>query len=103
MAIQIRRGTESGWESNYSDVVVGEPVITTDTERFFVGTGTGTYAEYVNIKAIAPAYDSTRNWYEGEFCVFSGRLYVCTADTTGAFDSNDWDLTDINGIVSSLA
>ena len=46
MAIQIRRGSDAGWESNKSNIVAGEPVITTDTGRLFVGTGNGTYEEY---------------------------------------------------------
>ena len=48
MAIQIRRGTDTEWETNKSNIVVGEPAVTTDTGRFFVGTGTGTYAEFAN-------------------------------------------------------
>lgn len=46
MAIQIRRGTNSQWESNKSNIVAGEPAIATDTGRLFVGTGAGTYQEY---------------------------------------------------------
>lgn len=41
MAIQIRRGTNTEWESNNSNIVVGEPAIATDAERFFVGTASG--------------------------------------------------------------
>ena len=96
MAIQIRRGTDSGWETNKGDVVVGEPVLATDTERFFIGTGTGTFAEFINISLLAPPYDSSVQWYEGQYCVYQGKLYVATADTTGAFDSNDWSVATIN-------
>lgn len=102
MAIQIRRGTESGWETNYTDVVVGEPVLATDTERFFIGTGTGTFAEFANIDNLAPAYDSSVQWYEGQYCVYQGKLYVASADTTGAFDSDDWTEANINTIVSGF-
>lgn len=52
MAIQIRRGTNANWEANKSNIVQGEPAITVDTERFFVGTGDGTYAEFVNVNDI---------------------------------------------------
>lgn len=52
MAIQIRRGTDSAWNSNKSNIVAGEPVITTDTGRLFVGTGSGTYAEFPNLNAM---------------------------------------------------
>lgn len=103
MAIQIRRGTESGWETNYTDVVVGEPVLATDTERFFIGTGTGTFAEFSNIDNLAPAYDSSVQWYEGQYCVYQGKLYVASADTTGAWDSTKWSVVNINDIVSGLS
>lgn len=52
MAIQIRRGTNAQWESNNGNIVVGEPAITTDTERLFVGTGTGTYAEFPSVDKV---------------------------------------------------
>ena len=46
MGIQIRRGTDAQWEAQKSHIVGGEPVIATDSERLFVGTGNGTFAEY---------------------------------------------------------
>lgn len=49
MAIQIRRGTNTQWEGGKSNIVEGEPAITTDTGRFFVGTGTGTYQEFLKV------------------------------------------------------
>lgn len=103
MAIQIRRGLNSAWESNSGDVVVGEPVIATDTERFFIGTGTGTYAEFANIDLLAPAYDSFVQWYEGQYCTKDGKMYVCSADTTGAWDSTKWSVANINDIISGLS
>ena len=103
MAIQIRRGTESGWELNHSDVVVGEPVIATDTERFFIGTGTGTYAEFINISLLAPPYDSSVQWYEGQYCTKDGKMYVASADTTGAWDSTKWSVANLNDIISGLS
>ena len=103
MAIQIRRGLNSAWESNSGDVVVGEPVLATDTERFFIGTGTGTFAEFANIDNLAPAYDSSVQWYEGQYCVYQGKLYVASADTTGAWDSTKWSVANINDIVSGLS
>ena len=52
MAIQIRRGTNAQWESNNGNIVSGEPAIATDTKRFFVGTGTGTFAEFPTIEKV---------------------------------------------------
>lgn len=45
MAIQIRRGTDAEWEVNNSNIVAGEPAVTLDSGRFFVGTGTGEFIE----------------------------------------------------------
>lgn len=45
MAIQIRRGTDAEWESNNSNIVAGEPAVTLDSGRFFVGTGSGEFVE----------------------------------------------------------
>ena len=96
MAIQIRRGTDSEWESNKSNIIAGEPVVTTDTERLFLGTGSGGHIEVANIKALAPAYDSSVQWYEGQYCTYLGKMYVCTSDTTGTWDSNDWSVATVN-------
>ena len=102
MAIQLRRGSESDWENTSANIVVGEPVVTLDSNRLFIGTGTGAYTEFVNVAALAPSYDDSVNHYVGEYCAYGGRLYVCTTDTTGAWNSNDWTETDINAIVARL-
>ena len=52
MAIQIRRGTNAQWEAQNGNIVSGEPAIATDTKRFFVGTGTGTFAEFPTIEKV---------------------------------------------------
>ena len=104
MAIQIRRGTDSGWESNNSNIVAGEPAITTDTGRFFVGTDTGEFVEMVNIDTIAPAYDSSVTYNVGDYCVEQGNLYVCnTANTTGTWDSSKWTKITIKQALDDLA
>lgn len=59
MAIQIRRGTDAQWESNKTNIVAGEPAVTLDTGRFFVGTGSGTYEEYINVNSIEDSLTST--------------------------------------------
>lgn len=45
MAIQFRKGIKSDFEENKSSIVAGEPVLTTDTEELFIGTGNGEYIE----------------------------------------------------------
>lgn len=57
MAIQIRRGTDSQWESNKSNIIAGEPAIATDSKRAFIGTANGAFMELANndsIIALAP-------------------------------------------------
>ena len=57
MAIQIRRGLESAWESNNSNIVAGEPAITLDTGRLFVGTDNGDFAEFANVDNVPSVAD----------------------------------------------
>lgn len=52
MAIQIRRGLNAQWEAQNGNIVAGEPAVTTDTGRFFVGTGTGTFVEFPSVDKV---------------------------------------------------
>ena len=100
MAIQIRRGTDSQWESNYSNIVVGEPAMTTDTERFFIGTGSGTFmelpiskADYLELaRLLSDEYDSSATYFAGQFCKRSGYIYEAKADisTPESWTSSHW-------------
>ena len=100
MAIQFRRGTDAQWESNKGNIVSGEPAVTTDTGRFFVGTGTGTYKEfpnvdkvvdliypvgsiYMSVNSTSPAtlFGGTWEQIEDTFLLSAGSTY--TAGTTG--------------------
>ena len=104
MAIQIRRGTDSGWESNNSNIVAGEPAVATDTERFFVGVDSGEYMELSNINLIAPQYDSSATYNVGDYVIYQGRLYVCnTANTTGAWNSSKWNSISLKQALDDLA
>ena len=96
MAIQIRRGTDAEWESTNANIVVGEPVVALDSERLFLGTGSGTFMEVANVKALAPVYDSTRQWNMGEYCTYHGSLYICIVPTTGEWNASNWSAADIN-------
>ena len=42
---------------------------------------------------IADAYDSTDNYAAGDYCIYQGDLYRCTASTTGSWDSTKWTQT----------
>lgn len=91
MAIQIRRGTNAGWEASKSNIVVGEPAVTTDTERAFIGTGSGTYMELANLERIAPAYDTSVEYATGDIVSWQGELYKAIAPTSGAFNIAYWE------------
>ncbi len=45
MAIQIRRGSDADWEAGKQNIVAGEPAVTLDTKRAFIGIGTGQHLE----------------------------------------------------------
>ena len=56
---------------------------------------------------IAPTYDSTQTYDEGDYVVYNSQLYVCNTDiqTAEDFDSSHWDsttLTEILGDIKSL-
>ncbi len=96
MAIQVRRGTNAEWENTNQNIVAGEPAVALDSERFFVGTGAGTFAEYANVKSIASAYSTTRAYREGDYVMYNGKLYVCTTATTGgAWNAANWEETSL--------
>lgn len=103
MAIQIRRGSNADWESNYSNIVDGEPAVATDTERAFIGTGEGTFMEMPNIDLIASEYDSDTEYAIGDYCIYQGKLYQATSATTGAWDSTAWSADTIMASVGEVA
>lgn len=96
MAIQIRRGTNAQWEALKSNIVVGELATTYDSERAFLGTGSGTYFEMANIELIADEFDSSASYAEGDVCIYQGKLYQFTADHSGA-----WSGTDVEQVTAS--
>lgn len=101
MAIQMRRGTDSQWESNKSNIVVGEPAVTTDTERLFVGTGSGTYTEFANADIVASEYNTTTTYAVGDVVRYQGKLYVCNTATSGAWVAANWTETTVNSLIDN--
>lgn len=97
MAIQIRRGTDSDWESGKSNIVVGEPAITTDTKRFFVGTGTGTYAEFANQTQVSSLDTDINATTTG----LKDRMTAVETDIAGLGDASELDY-DVLGTGSSI-
>lgn len=103
MAIQIRRGTNANWESNYSNIVSGEPAITTDSERFLVGTSSGVFAEFSNINMLAEPYDVASSYIAEQTCNYKGQVYVCLSPTSGAWDSTKWSAVTLSDSVLSAS
>ena len=94
MAIQIRRGTNANWESNYSNIVSGEPAITTDSERFLVGTSVGAFAEFSNMNELAEPYDVASSYIVGQTCNYKGQIYVCLSPTSGTLSDSVLSASD---------
>ena len=97
MAIQIRRGTESEWTQTSSNIVAGEPAITTDTGRLFVGTSTGVYSEFANVnktltyKGLLTSSDNVNNITD------TGIYYIGGSTPTGVASTYTYSyLTVIN-------
>ena len=92
MAIQIRRGTNAQWESNNSNIIAGEPVVTMDTERLFIGTGAGAYAEFANIGVLANEFSIHKAYIVGELTTNGGKVYKCIKPHKGAWNASDFEL-----------
>lgn len=103
MAIQIRRGTNANWESNYSNIVDGEPAITTDTERFMVGTSSGAFAEFANVEVLADEFDANHSYIVGEPCTYKGKIQVCTTPHSGAWNSSHFSPMSLNDALLSAS
>lgn len=103
MAIQIRRGTNANWEANNGNIVAGEPAITTDSERFLVGTSSGAFAEFSNINMLAEPYDVASSYIVGQTCNYKGQVYVCLSPTSGTWDGTKWSAVTLADSVISAS
>ena len=103
MAIQIRRGTNANWEANNSNIVAGEPAITTDSERFLVGTSSGAFAEFPNIDELVDPYDITANYVIGQNVNYKGQIYTCLANTSGSWNSANWNAVTLSDAMLSYS
>lgn len=54
----------------------------------------GNRIRYVE-REIAELYDSNVTYSVGDYCIFNDSLQICTANTTGEFDSECWDRTNV--------
>lgn len=48
-------------------------------------------------------YDSSTTYNEGNFAVYQDILYVCTATTTGTWDSTKWTQTSVNDLIGDIS
>lgn len=96
MAIQIRRGTDAQWESNKSNIVAGEPAITTDTGRFMVGTGSGTFAEFVNTGDLATAEQDLKDYSDTN--LQTAKDYTDTKTTVEIYQASGYVVSGGNGL-----
>lgn len=62
MAIQFRRGTDAEWKDNKNNIVAGEPVITLDTGKLFVGVGDSTSIQFNGLVEEGVHADEKGTW-----------------------------------------
>ena len=53
-------------------------------------------ASFVN-SIIAPTYSTGVSYAIGDYCTYEGSMYRATAATSGAFDSDDWEMVLVGG------
>ena len=51
---------------------------------------------------IAPDYSTSVSYVAGDLCTKDDKLYVCTASTSGAWDSTKWSQTDVETLLGSV-
>ena len=101
MAIQIRRGTNTQWESTKSNIIVGEPAVAYDEERAFIGTGSGTFMELANLGVTADEFDATATYAKGDLCTHYGKLYMAnSAVSASAWDGSKWDEVTVADVLA---
>lgn len=47
-------------------------------------------------------YNTSTTYNEGDYAVYNETLYVCTATTTGTWDSTKWEQTSVNDIIGDV-
>ena len=112
MAIRMRYGTDAEWEAGKSNLVTGEPAVTTDTERAFIGTngllgadysdGNISYMELANLKRIAPQHDIYERYKVGDLVFYHGELYECTIPYRGVFNTIYFKRVSLGDVISGL-
>ena len=103
MALQIRYGTDTQFESGKENIASGEMGVTTDTERMVVGVDGGEFMEILNIESLAPAYDTSYTYSTGDVVSRGGKLYeLVGGSATGAWNSSLWSETSLGEIMEKI-
>ena len=54
------------------------------------------------VESIAPQYSTTTPYRIGDMVTYQNRTYVCTANTSGSWDSSKWNATNMADIISNI-
>ncbi len=54
------------------------------------------------ILSLADAHSSQGTYTEGDIVTHAGGLYICTSDTSGAWDADDWDDITVADLIGSV-
>lgn len=55
------------------------------------------------IKNIADEYDASKTYNVNDYCIYENKLYVCTQEATGEFDSEKWNEANVVEAISEIS
>ena len=55
------------------------------------------------IKNIADEYDASKTYNANDYCIYGNKLYVCTQEATGEFDSEKWEEANVVEAISEIS
>lgn len=67
-----------------------------------IGILNGNVVGAMNPEMLAKAYDASKAYIVGDYCIKDYKLYRCIANATGAWQASKWELTDVGEEISSL-
>lgn len=79
-------------------IVSGEEAfVRADVLKFYVSQKIKSADDTYMIPNYLEKYDSTKQYYVDDYCVYGGRRYICLSGTTGTFNPSHWDATGESG------
>lgn len=117
MAIQNRRGNASEFNAYKPRLQQGEFAVVTDGDAS--PSGTGVYMQFGAVgttnkikrlitddedttSVVASPYDTSKSYKVGDHCTYNKVLYVCTATTSGTWDSSKWSEVTVGSEVERI-